>query len=71
MTNLVGNIGGPWPLNMFGELGDRKFGGKGNELKIVYVEFEALICFSTEICSKHLEKNMDVRDENYAEYVDF
>lgn len=44
-TNLEGTIGRYCPLNGFGGLGEEKdFVGK-DELRIVYVEFEGLICF--------------------------
>ena len=43
-------MGGSWPLNVFGDLGGKKrFDGKDNKLRIVYVEFEALICFPAEM----------------------
>ena len=48
--NLEDNMGGSWPLNVFGDLGGKKrFDGKDNKLRIVYVEFEALICFPAEM----------------------
>lgn len=48
--NLEDNMGGSWPLNVFGDLGEKKrFDGKDNKLRIVYVEFEALICFPAEM----------------------
>lgn len=65
-------MGGPWPLNVFQELGgERGFDGRDDELRIVYVEFEALICFPNEISNMQLEKNMVVGGEAYAKYVDF
>ena len=48
--NLEDNVGGSWPLNVFGDLGGKKrFDGKDNKWRIVYVEFEALICFPAEM----------------------
>ena len=48
--NLEDNMGGSWPLNVLGDLGGKKrFDGKDNKLRIVYVEFEALICFPAEM----------------------
>lgn len=48
--NLEDNKGGSWPLNVFGDLGGKKrFDGKDNKLRIVYVEFEAFICFPAEM----------------------
>ena len=63
---------GSWPLNVFGDLGGKKkFGGKVNKLRIVYVEFEALICFSAEMSKLQMEKNKDVGEKDYAECIDF